>query len=66
MWIIRLLQAAFSIAMTVGIAGGLIDLALSMKQKSHSAAQMGLVSLTSLNRQLESGKSQRELTPRQR
>ncbi len=61
MWVLRLIQGAFSFALTIGIAGGLVDLALNMRTKSQRAAQMGLVSLKSLNEQLLSGKSHREL-----
>jgi hypothetical protein len=61
MWILRLIQGAFSFALTIGIAGGLVDLAIAMRSKSQAAAQGGLVSLKSLNEQLQSGKSHREL-----
>ena len=63
MWIARLIRGAFSFAMTIGLAGGLVDMAISMRSKSQRAAQMGLVSLKSLNEQLQSGKSYRVLHP---
>ncbi len=63
MWVIRIISGVFSFALTIGIAGGLVDLALSMRKKSQEAARMGLVSLKSLNEQLQSGKSHRELHP---
>lgn len=65
MWVIRLLKTLFSVALTIGIAGGLVDLAISMRNKSQKAAQTGIVSLKSLNEQLQSGKSHRQLHPRQ-
>lgn len=63
MWVLRLIQGAFSLAFAIGIAGGLIDLTLSMRHESQKAAQAGLVSLRSLNEQLVSGKSHHELHP---
>lgn len=63
MWVTRLIGGAFSFALTVGIAGGLVDLAISMRTKSQEAARTGLVSLRSLNEQLQSGKSHSALHP---
>lgn len=61
MWVARLLQKAFSFAFTLGIAGGLVDLTISMAKDSRKAARMGLVSLSSLNQQLTTGKGLCEL-----
>lgn len=66
MWVIRFLQKAYSIAFTLGIIGGLVDLTIAMKHKSKAAAEMGLVSLHSLNEQLQSGKSYSQLHPHKR
>ena len=66
MWAIRLIQSFFSLAMTIGIAGGLIDLTISIAKDSQKAARGGLVSLKSLNQQLHTGKSARELGLKQK
>jgi len=55
MWVFRLIQNFFSIAFTLGVMGGLVDLTLGMAKHSQKAARGGLVSLRSLNQQLQSG-----------
>ena len=64
MWVVRLIQKFYSLAFTIGIAGGLVDLTMAMAKDSQKAARMGLVSLKSLNDQLTTGKSARQLRHR--
>ncbi len=49
---LRIVMALIKFSLYIGIAGGLVDMTRAMMSKAAGAHQVGLVSLTKLNKQL--------------